>query len=160
MYQIGKIVNTHGIRGEVHIYNLSDFNRFEKDQTIYVELNDKSYKPLLIKQVRPHKNVLIVKFDGYDNINDVLQYKGLFVYAQQKSEDIEEDEYYFDELIGKNVHLENDEKIGYVISVIEVPQGHLLEVKTSKKKALIPFRKEFIVSVDDKIVIKDIEGLI
>lgn len=160
MYQIGKIVNTHGIKGEVHIYNLSDFNRFRANETIYVELNDRSYKPFLITQVRPHKKVLIVKFEGYDNINDVLPFKGLFVYANEKSQDIEDDEFYYDELIKKDVYLENGEKVGFVISVIEVPQGHLLEIKTPKKKTLIPFRKEFVISIDDVIIIKDVEGLL
>ncbi len=160
MYQIGKIVNTHGVKGEVHIYNLSDFNRFEAEETIYVELKDKSYKPLVIERVRPHKNVLITKFEGIDNINDVLQYKGLFIYAEEKSEDIEDDEYYYDELIKKDVYLENGEKVGFVISVIEVPQGHLLEIKTKDKKILIPFRNEFIESIEDTIVLKNVEGLL
>jgi 16S rRNA processing protein RimM len=160
MYQIGKIVNTHGIKGEVHIYNLSDFNRFSTGETIYVELKDKSLIPLIMDHVRPHKNVLIVKFNGIDNINDVLQYKGLFVYSQEKNEEIEDDEFYFDELVEKEVYLENGEKVGFVISVIEVPQGHLLEIETKTKKALIPFRKEFVVDVSDTIVVKNIEGLL
>ncbi len=160
MYQIGKIVNTHGIKGEVHIYNLSDFDRFDALETIYVELKDKSFKPLVIENSRPHKNVLITKFKDIDNINDVLQYKGLFVFAEDKSEDIEDDEYYYDELIKKDVYLENGEKIGFVISVIEVPQGHLLEIKTKDKKTLIPFRNEFIESISDTIIIKNVEGLL
>ena len=161
MYQIGKIVNTHGIRGEANIFNLSDFDRFEAGETIYVEQPNKTYKALVIERVRPHKNVLITKFVGIDNINDVLPYKGLFVYSEKRSDSIEDDEFYYDELIKKDVYLENGEKVGFVISVIEVPQGHLLEVITvDKKKKLIPFRNEFIISIEDMIIMKDIEGLL
>ncbi len=160
MYQIGKIVNTHGIKGEVNIYNLSDFDRFEANETIYVLESNNTYKPLIIERVRPHKNILIVKFRSFENINEVLPFKGLFVYASEKSESIEDDEYYYDELIKKDVFLENGEKVGFVISVIEVPQGHLLEIKTKDKKSLIPFRNEFVVSVKEHIIIKDIEGLL
>lgn len=160
MYQIGKIVNTHGIKGEVNIYNLSDFDRFVPNESIYVEQLNHEFKKLTIERVRPHKNVLIVKFFGYDNINEVLQYKGLFVFSDEKSEKIDDDEFYYDDLIKKDVFLENGEKVGFVISIIEVPQGHLLEIKTKNKKALVPFRKEFVVEVSDHIIIKDVEGLL
>ncbi|MFA6800917.1 MAG: ribosome maturation factor RimM [Acholeplasmataceae bacterium] len=160
MHQIGKIVNTHGIKGEVNIYNLSDFNRFVTNETIYVEQPNQTYKALIIERVRPHKNILIVKFKTIDDINDVLPYKGLFVYADKKNEIIEDDEYYYDDLIDKEVYLENNKFVGTVLSVVEVPQGYLLEIKTKDKVALIPFRNEFIISIDDHIVIKDVEGLL
>jgi 16S rRNA processing protein RimM len=130
------------------------------DETIYVELEDHAYIPLDIERVRPHKNVLIVKFKNINNINDVLKYKGLFVYSEEKNEEIEDDEFYYDELIDKEVYLENGERIGIVLSVIEVPQGHILEIETNTKKTLIPFRKEFVVEVSNTIVIKSIEGLL
>ncbi len=162
MYQIGKITSTHGIKGEVKIYDLSDFNRFLVGQDIYVLIsgNKKVFK---IEQVRAHKNILIVKFVGYDNINDVLSYKGLYVYSDEEvDEQLDNDDYHYEDIIGKKVILEDQSEIGVALSLIEVPQGHLLEIeKKDGKKILIPFRKEFVGNIDDDaIIIKPIEGLL
>ncbi len=162
MYQIGKITSTHGIKGEVKIYNLSDFDRFFVGHKIYVLIKDQKVY-FEIEQVRAHKNILIVKFVGFDNINDILIYKGLYVYSDEDIENqLEDDDYHYEDVIGKDVILEDHSKIGIAISLIEVPQGHLLEVeKNDGKKALIPFRKEFIGEIDEKtIIIKPIEGMI
>jgi 16S rRNA processing protein RimM len=162
MYQIGKITNTHGIKGEVKIYNLSDFDRFLVGHEIYT-LNKDQKKVFEIEQVRVHKGMYIVKFKGYDNINDVLPYKGLFVYSDEEIDDqLEDDDYHYEDVIGKNVILEDQTLIGKATSLIEVPQGHLLEVeKMDGKKVLIPFIKEFIGDIDEKsIIIKPIEGLL
>jgi len=162
MYQIGKITSTHGIKGEVKIYDLSDFDRFFVGHKIYVLVKDEK-KYFEIEQVRSHKNILIVKFVGYDNINDILPYKGFYVYTDEDiSDQLDSDDYHYEDVIGKTVILEDQTKIGIATSLIEVPQGHLLEVeKIDGKKALIPFRKEFIGEIDEAfIVIKPIEGLL
>ncbi|AUD65686.1 16S rRNA processing protein RimM [Tenericutes bacterium MZ-XQ] len=162
MYQIGKITNTHGIKGEVKIYSLSDFDRFLVGHEIYT-LNKNDKTVFEIEQVRMHKGMYIVKFKGYDNINDILPYKGLFVYSDEEIEDqLEDDDYHYEDVIGKDVILENNEVIGKAVSLIEVPQGHLLEIeKLDGKKVLVPFIKEFIGEIDDQsIVIKPIEGLL
>jgi 16S rRNA processing protein RimM len=162
MYQIGKITSTHGIKGEVKIYDLSDFDRFLVGQKIYVLISGNK-KEFEIEQVRPHKNILIVKFVGYDNINDVLPYTGLYVYSDEEvDEQLENDDYHYEDIIGKKVILEDQSVVGVALSLIEVPQGHLLEVeKNDGKKVLIPFRKEFVGNIDeDTIIIKPIEGLL
>ncbi|MFA5471199.1 MAG: ribosome maturation factor RimM [Acholeplasmataceae bacterium] len=162
MYQIGKITSTHGIKGEVKIYNLSDFDRFFVGHKVYVLVKDQKVY-FEIEQVRSHKNILIIKFVGYDNINDILQYKGLYVYSDEDIEDqLEDDDYHYEDVIGKDVVLEDNKLVGRAISLIEVPQGHLLEVeKLDGKKVLIPFRKEFVGDIDEKsIIIKPIEGML
>jgi len=160
MYQIGKITNTHGIRGEVKIYNLSDFNRFFVGNSIYVMIKGQK-KTFEIERVRPQGTLFIVKFKGYDNINDILPYKGEYVYTDQKPE-LEEDDYHYDDLLHKNVYNEQHVLLGKVISLIPVPQGHLLEVeKLDGKKSLIPFVDEFVKDIlEDKIIIRPIEGLL
>ncbi len=162
MYQIGKITSTHGIKGEVKIYDLSDFDRFFVGHKIYVLVKDEK-KYFEIEQVRSHKNMLIVKFVGYDNINDILPYKGFYVYTDENvSDQLDSDDYHYEDVIGKIIILEDQTKIGIATSLIEVPQGHLLEVeKMDGKKTLIPFRKEFVGEIDEAfIVIKPIEGLL
>jgi 16S rRNA processing protein RimM len=126
-------------------------------------LNKDQKKVFEIEQVRVHKGMYIVKFKGYDNINDVFPYKGLFVYSDEEIDDqLEDDDYHYEDVIGKDVILEDQSLVGKATSLIEVPQGHLLEVeKLDGKKVLIPFIKEFIGDIDDEsIVIKPIEGLL
>jgi 16S rRNA processing protein RimM len=162
MYQIGKITNTHGIKGEVKIYNLSDFNRFLVNEDIFV-INKGIRKYFTIERVRPQGSLLIVKLKGYDDINLVLPFKGLDVYTEKSPDDeLEEDDYHYQDLLEKEVYTEQGEHIGKVISLIPVPQGHLLEIlKQDGTKALVPFVKAFVLEVKpDKIVIQPIEGLL
>jgi len=162
MYQIGKITNTHGIKGEVKIYNLSDFNRFLVNEDIFVIIKG-IRKYFTIERVRPQGSLLIVKLKGYDDINEILPYKGLEVYTEKSpDQELGEDDYHYQSLLDKEVYTIQGEHVGKVISLIPVPQGHLLEIlKRDGKKALIPFVKAFILEVEtDKIVIKTIEGLL
>jgi 16S rRNA processing protein RimM len=160
MYQIGKITNTHGIKGEVKIYNLSDFNRFFVGNEVYVVMKGKK-TVFLIERVRPQGTVLIVKFKGFEDINQILPYKGEFLYSDEKPE-LEDDDYHYDDLLDKDCYDESGNHLGKITSLIPVPQGHLLEIeKLNGKKALIPFVSEFVIDVDDeKVIIRPIEGLL
>jgi 16S rRNA processing protein RimM len=107
--------------------------------------------------------MLIVKFSEFNDINDILPYKGLYVYSDQDvSDQLETNDYHYEDVIGKKVVTDQLEQVGIASALIEVPQGHLLEIeKPDGKKALVPFIKEFIGDIDDeKIVIKPIEGLL
>ena len=162
MYRIGKITNTHGIKGEVKIYSLSDFDRFLVGKELIVVIKDQKHR-FKIQTVRSHKTILIVKFESYDNINDILFLKGHDVFSEEDVEDqLDDDDFHYEDIIGKKVVTDLLEAVGIASALIEVPQGHLLEVeKPNGKKALIPFRKEFIGDIDeDKIIIKPIEGLL
>jgi 16S rRNA processing protein RimM len=162
MYKVGKITSTHGIKGEVKIYNLSDFDRFLVGNKVFVMINDQKHE-LTIEKVRENKNMLIVKFSEFNDINDILPYKGLYVYSDQDvSDQLETNDYHYEDVIGKKVVTDQLEQVGIASALIEVPQGHLLEIeKPDGKKALVPFIKEFIGDIDDeKIMIKPIEGLL
>ncbi len=161
VYLVGKITNTHGIIGEVRVTNMSDFERFGPGSSVYVIENGVS-QSFVIARARPHKQQLIVKFEGYDNINDVLFLKGKELYASgRREEDLEADDFRYDDLIGKKAVTKDGEEIGIVTALIEVPQGHLLEVMNGAKKTLIPFVKAFIGDVnDEQVIIHPIEGLL
>jgi 16S rRNA processing protein RimM len=160
-YHIGKIVNTHGIKGEVKIYSTSDFNRFFAGQSVYLIKNHQRVD-LLVENVRPHKNLLIVKFEKYSNINEILAFKGFDLFADDiLEEELDENDYHYSNLIGKKAYTDQDVYIGVVTACIEVPQGHLLEIKSEDKKVLIPFISHFVGEIDDeKIIIHPIEGLL
>lgn len=162
MVQIGKITTTHGIKGEVKIYSMSDFSRFFVGEKLYVLFNKEKIE-LTIKRARPQKNQWIVLFDTYDNINDVLKFKDLDIYSDDvKFDELESDDYHYQSVIDKKVYTDQDVYVGVVISMIEVPQGHLMEVeKPNQARVMIPFVKAFVGDIsEDKIIIFPIEGLL
>lgn len=162
---LGKVVSTHGIKGEIKIKSDTSFKqeRYKKGNTLYFK-KDNKYIPFKVDTFREHKNLDLIRFDGYDNINQVLEYVGLEVYVNYKDIDsLDENSYYYDELISLEVYTMEEEHIGKVIEIREVPQGIILEIQTNEKIVLVPFVDEFIKEVDvkeGKIFIEPIEGLL
>ena len=160
-YLVGRIINTHGIKGELKIINESDFDRFKVGNTLFI-LKDNKYEEVKISSVRYHQNFVLITINGLNNINDVLKYVGLDIYTD-KHEELEDGHYYFDDLIGCLVYDEDNNKIGVVKDIMENPTQELLERDTGNKIALVPFVDEFIMDVDIKnknIIIHIIEGLL
>jgi 16S rRNA processing protein RimM len=156
---VGKIVNTHGIKGEVRI--LSNFKYkdlvFKKGMSLYI--GEEKIKEVIASH-RVHKNFDLVMLEEYNNINDVLKYKGLNIYIN--SEDLKKinDKITSYDLIGYKVFM-NDKYIGTVDSVIETKANDVLVIlDENKKRILIPNVSELIKIEDDKIIVSDIKGLI
>lgn len=157
LYSIGKIVTTHGVRGEVKISPETDFNRFVKGATVYV-----NGKTLIIKSVRTQNNYFLVSFEGYPTLTEVEKLRGLEVYTNEEPEELGEDEFHLPKLIGLDVFLMDNTPVGEVTSLLDVPQGHLLNILTTEgKQVLVPFIKQFVKEVTDEgIWIEVIEGLL
>ncbi len=159
MYRVGKIVNTHGIKGEVKVMSTSDFDRFKKGNTLYY-YNKKEKVNLKIKSVRMQNEIFLIKFEGFNSLTEVEDLKGLELFTSDRPE-LEEDEYIKEDLIGLSVYSTEGELIGKVIDLRFLPSQELLVVKgEGKKEILIPLIAEFVVSINDKIIVKVIEGLI
>ena len=163
---VGKILNFHGIQGEAKV-------GFSKNQQDFLLSLDKvfvkkehDYIPLNIKRSRLNKNFALMKFEGIDSINDLMEYKGavLFVKEDTIREKLEDDEFLIDELVGLSVYDNDDNKLGFVVGVSNNGANDLLSVKTNTKKiSLIPFVKAIVLSVsikDKKVVINNLEGLL
>ena len=161
---IGKIINFFGIKGEAKV-GFDNENQIKNASKIYL-LDDPSKRELKIKSVRFHKNFAIMKFEGINDINDLILYKGqrIFISKKQAIEKLEKDEYLIQDLIGCCVVDEEDKKIGEVVSVSNNSSQDLLNIKNSiGQVSLVPFVNEFFPVVDiknKKIVIKLIEGLL
>ena len=161
--EVGKIVGTHGIKGELKVLSDSDFKseRFKKGNVLYLKINDE-YKEVKVSSYRPHKNLDLITINNLFDINEVLKYvnKDLYVKKDQL-EKLNIDEYYYTELIGLEVVSLENELIGVVKDIMRLPQGEVLVVYNSNnKRILIPFVDEFIVEVKNKVIVKVIEGLI
>ncbi len=163
---VGKILNFHGIQGEAKV----GFSRNQEDffcglKEVFVKNHDE-YAPLKIKSVRLHKNFAIVKFDGINSIDELLDYKGSLLFVEENTirEALEEDEFLIDELVGLDVVDEKGEKVGFVIGVSNNGATDLLSVKTkSKNVSLVPFVKAIVTDVslkEKKITINNIAGLL
>ena len=101
---------------------------------LYVEYKGvKTY--FQIERVRIQNNLYIVKFKNFDNINDILMFKGYDVYSDDDvTDELEEDDYHYLSLIDKLCYTPEGTFLGTVESVVPVPQGHLLEIRTKEEK--------------------------
>lgn len=163
---VGKILNFHGIKGEAKVgFTKNQENFFCSLDKVFVK-KDNEYLPLIIKNSRLHKNIALVQFEGINSIDELLEYKGAFLYVEEETirENLEEDEFLIDELVSLEVFDQNGEKKGFVVGVSNNGASDLLSVKTNSKKiVLIPFVKAIVTDVsikDKKIIINNIEGLI
>lgn len=154
---IGKIVNTHALKGEVRL--ISDFEYKEKVFVINNELYiGKEKNKETIETYRKHKNFDMIKFKGIETINEVIKYKGQKVYILKETLNLGEDEILIDELINMQVVF-NNEILGEV-EEYRNDSGNKI-IKVSGK--YIPYNKNFIEKIDKKerkIYYKNIEGLI
>ncbi len=163
---VGKILNFHGIQGEAKV----GFSRNQEDfflslKEVFVRL-DNDYKPLKIIRSRLNKNFALVKFDGIDSINELLPLKSCLLFVEETTirENLDEDEFLIDELVGLSVVDSNGNNLGFVIGVSNNGANDLLSVKTkSKNVSLVPFVKAIVTDVDlkcKKITINNLEGLL
>lgn len=153
---IGKIVNTHGIKGELRI--LSDFRYkdkvFKKGMKFYV---GKEKEEFVVNSYRFHKIFDMVTFDGLNNINDVLYLKGRQVFINSEDLKLDDGEIYIDDLIGYEVII-GEKNIGKVTSVLHNSKAN---DNLRVGDILIPYVKEFIIKIEDnKIYVKEIGGLL
>lgn len=151
---VGKIVNTHGIKGELRI--LSDFELknkvFQKDINLYVGPEKREFT---ITSYRHHKMFDMVTFKGITNINEVLNLKGLLVYVKREILNLDNDSYVLSDLIGLDVY-DKDKKIGTVKDYYLDNGNTLLDV-LGKKEFYIPLKSHYIkrVNLQDKKIITE-----
>lgn len=164
---VGKVLNFHGIKGEAKV----GYSKNRQDFVLGLEhvfvKDGNDFKRLDITSIRPNKNFLIVKFDGIDDIDSLLKYKGALLFVEEATvrENLDEDEFLIDELVGMEIlDIETKRNLGFVIGVSNNGSSDLLSVKTNTKHiCLIPFVKAIVPQVDlagKKILINNIEGLL
>ncbi|MEJ8734054.1 MULTISPECIES: ribosome maturation factor RimM [Mediterraneibacter] len=164
LLQVGVITSTHGIRGEVKVFPTTDDpERFKKLKNVILETG-KEQISLKIQGVRFFKNLVIVKFEGIDNINEIEKYKGkaLFV-PREDAVELGEDEYYIGDLIGMDVYTQTG-KFGILKDVIETGANEVYVIDSIEHgEVLVPAIKQCIRRVDveaGKMEIFLLKGLI
>lgn len=162
---IGKIVNTHGIKGEVKVMSETDFksDRYHKNNKTYIDFNNEKVFVKIISY-RSHKGFDLLTFEGLDDINLVEKYKGCSLYSESKKpKNLKKNEYHEVDLIGLEV-IQNNIIVGVIDSIKTYPQCDYLEVKKiNGESKLVPFLNEFVLDVDiqnKKVTIIEMEGLL
>lgn len=160
---VGKIINTHGIKGNVKIYPYTDDPERFKDLD-YLLIGD-GFKELKIADMFIQKGFVYVRFEGYEDINKILDFINSNVYIYDKDRvKLPKDRYFISDIVNMEVHDMEGKLIGKVTDVIENLANDLFQVqKPSGKVFYLPARKEFIkeINVVQKVIIIDpIEGLL
>ncbi len=152
---IGKIINSFGIKGEVKMLSSFEYKEriLKEGSFLYIgPLKEKEE----IKSYRVHKHYDLVSFKGYDNINEILKYKGLNVYVKRADLHLLDSEYLISDLIGYQVY-DKDTLLGTVIDY-EENNNILLKVK-GEKNFYLPLIPNYIKEVlKDKKIIKTNNG--
>ena len=154
---IGKIVSTHGIKGELRI--LSDFEY--KDKVFVVGnrliIDDKSYE---IKSYRVHKNFDMVTLDDYKNINEVLFLLKKDVYFDKNNLFLEDNQILDEDLMKFKV-VTKDGKIGIIKEIFMAGSNKILRVEFDRE-VLIPMNSPMIVEINkesEEVIVELIEGM-
>lgn len=156
---IGKVVSTHGIKGEIRI--LSDFpykkKAFRVGSTLWIK--DNAYE---ICSYRVHKNYDMVTLRGLENINDVLFLLKEKVYKEKEELELEREEYLEEEILSFRV-ITDQKEIGEIKEIFSAsPQNKIMRVKLGDREVLVPFQKAFIKEIDPEqkqIVIHLVDGM-
>lgn len=150
---IGKIVNTFGIKGELKVLPYVDYI----DELSKIYIDNKEYE---ISKSRVQKNVVIIKLKGIDDINLVEHYKGKEIEIDKSDlPELEEGEYYIDDLIGLDVYTDEGKLLGKLDDIFNTGANDIYQVG----KILLPDIPDVIKEIDienQKIIVHIIKGLI
>lgn len=162
MYTIvGVITNSHGIKGTVKVFPYTfDNHRFNEYKEIYIgEEKEKVH----IKSVSFQKNLVLLTFNEYGDINDILKFKDseLFIKTEDRK-NLEEGNYYLGDILNCKVYDEENNYLGEIVNIIQGAANDVYEVRDKNSTGYIPAVKEIIKKVDinkKEIIINKIDGL-
>ena len=165
VFQVGIISSTHGVRGEVKVFpTTDDMKRFKKLKEVLLDTG-KETLTLEIEGVKFFKQFVILKFKGYDNIDDIVKYRGksLFV-PRENAVKLQKDEYFIADLIGLKVVNEDGSFTGVLKDVMETGANDVYIVESQDgKEVLSPAIKDCILQVDfekEQVLVHLLDGLL
>ena len=166
LISFGKISKVHGLSGEVRFIPFSrQLDNISTLKRIFLIKTPKSPPVVLnISKSRIQKNAAILKIKDVDSIEEAQKLVGSIVHVEASDlNDLEDDEYYWFELVGLKVYTDSGEYVGIVDNLMDRSLQSLLVVKNEDKEHLIPLTEPIVQKVDldhSRIIIKPIEGLI
>lgn len=160
--KVGKIVNTHGVKGCMKCVPLTDdMERFDELEYIYTEKDNVKRK---IKDVWYRKNMVYIMLEDIDDMNTAESFKDTFISIfEDQLRELPEDSYYLFDLEGMEVYSDEGEYLGKINIIYQTGANDVYEIINENKSFLIPAVKEVVKKVDienKKMVINVIEGLL
>ncbi len=162
--EIGEIVGTHGIRGEMRVNPWGDSPDFVcKFKTLYYDSNGSCAAQ--IKSARPHGNIVLLSVSGIDTVEAAQKMRGKILYMKRSDAKLPEGTYFIAELIGCTVYdVDNPEKIyGTLSDVSATGANDVWHIKGEDgKEYLIPSIPDVVIETDvaaDRIVIRPLKGI-
>ena len=162
--EIGKIAQTHGLKGEVKIKTDSDFisERYKEGAKVYYKDKD-NYKVLIVKTHRSMLNYELVSFEGINSIEEITPYLGKTLYGERDKNLLEEGKHFYSDLIGMDVY-QYGNNVGVIKEIREFPQyDYLVIMNKDNKERLVPLLEEFIEDIDEDkniVTLVEMEGLL
>ena len=163
--RVGVISSTHGIGGEVKVFpTTDDSQRFKKLKKVLLDTG-KEYLELEVERVRFFKQMVIVKFKGYNNINDIEKYKGKdLLVPRENAVPLAENEYFIYDIIDAQVETEDGKALGTLTEVLTTGANDVYVVKLpSGKEVLLPVIDDCVKEIDTeqkKVVVHLMPGLL
>ncbi len=159
--EIGQIVNTHGLRGDVKVMPWCD-DALVFDELAYVLIDGEEFE---IEKSRLHKNMVILKLKGIDDINVAEKYRNkILTVPREELGELPEGTFYICDLLGCGVETVDGRDLGKICDIIKTGSNDVYVVEDeSHKQVLIPVIDEVVKSVDieeKKIIIEPLKGLI
>lgn len=164
MLRVGVITSPHGIKGEVKVFpTTDDAKRFKELKKVILDTG-KEYIPMEIEHVKFFKNMVILKFRGYDNINEIEKYKSRdLLITRDQAVDLEPDEYFITDLIGLAVVSDQGAELGTLKDVLETGANDVYVVAMKDgKELMLPAIGDCILNVDleqGRMEVHVLEGL-
>lgn len=161
--EVGQIVGTHGVRGEMRVNPWADSPEFLKQfKTLYYD--NRGEKSVKVISARPHGNVVIVKVEGIDTVDAASALRNRVLYIRRADAKIAEGSYFIEELIGCRVLDADDENLCYgtLSDVSETGANDVWHIEKDGKEYLIPAIPDVVISADvanDKVVIRPLKGI-
>ena len=140
LLRVGVVSSTHGIRGEVKVFPTTDDpSRFKQLKKVILDMKREQIE-LEIEGVKFFKNMVILKFKGYDNINDIQHFlKNDLLIKREDAAPLKKGEYFICDLIGLKVVTDEDEELGTLIDILQTGANDVYVVKAkNNKEVLIP----------------------
>lgn len=161
--EVGQIVGTHGVRGEMRLNPWADSPEFLKQfKTLYFDKEGE--KSLKVIAARPHGNVVILKAEGIETVEAAAAMRNRVLYIRRADAKIEEGSYFIEELIGCDVIDADDNSISYGVltDVSETGANDVWHITNDGKEYLIPAIPHVVINADvknNKVVIRPLKGI-
>ena len=159
-YYLGKILKTHGSKGQVLVHlDVDDPETYHKLESVYLDLHGERIPFFIASLELKHNRKAVMKFQDFDTIEDTESLQGLEMYLPiTELPSLKGNQFYYHEIIGFQVIDQNHGNIGVIDNILELPHQSLFQIRHGEKEILIPIVDDIIQKVDRRKKILMIEA--